>query len=129
MKFKTIKEELEYVQLWEENERLAYVGQMLDTFARLEFKKEITVTHIFRTPEEHAALYSATPAEERPATSPHLTWEALDIRSSDFTADQIPRLTRFLNCLTYRGGKPTALYHHIAGNAFHFHIAATKGKL
>jgi hypothetical protein len=129
VKYKTIKEELEYVQLWEENERLAYVAQMLDTFSRLEFKKEITITHIFRTPEEHAALYAQTPADERPATSPHMSWEAIDIRSSDFAPDQITRMVRFLNCLTYRAGKPTAIYHQVAGNAFHFHIQVTKGKL
>jgi hypothetical protein len=95
---------------------------MLDNFTRLEFKKEVTITSILRTQEEHDALYAAVPAESKPPRSPHLYWSAVDIRSKDFTDAEIKRMLDFLNCFKNNNGRPVAIYHAIPNNALHFHI-------
>ena len=82
------------------------------------------ITSIYRTKEEHDALYKNTP--NPPPGSVHMAFEGVDIRSSDFSAADIERMLTFLNCFTFRNGKKVALYHQVAGNAFHFHIQFAK---
>lgn len=110
--------------LQQHNPKLANTLTLLSNFTRLEFKKDITLTSVFRTQAEHDALYANTPEDKRPKSSPHMFWKAADIRSKDFSDAEIKRMLTFLNCFTYTSGqgKPVALYHTIAGNTFHFHI-------
>jgi len=112
----------EYAELPVHNPRMIQVLLALSLFCEAEFKKHIMITSIFRTQQEHDALYAATEPAKRPLTSPHMTWEGVDLRSSTFTDAEITRMVAFLNMFTYRGGKPVALYHKIAGGANHFHI-------
>lgn len=84
---------------------------------------DVCITSIFRTPEEHKALYAATPEAQRPATSPHMRWEAADIRSTDFDSNEITRMLAFLNTWSGINGKPAAIYHTIIAGAPHFHVS------
>lgn len=127
MRFKTDRINKEfYNDLPTKNKKLYTVLMLLDNFTQLEFGKDICLTDIFRTKEEFDSLYSQTPPDKRPVTSPHMFWNAADIRSTDFNEPQIKRMLTFLNCFTYASGqgKPVSLYHCIAGNVFHFHIQA-----
>lgn len=99
---------------------------MLADFVHFEFKEDLVVTSIFRTQAEHDALYALTPPDKRPKTSPHMYWNAFDIRSTVFSDAEKQRMLKFLNCFTYLTGqgKPVAILHSIAGNVEHFHVQA-----
>lgn len=113
----------EYDKLLTVNPKLHKLIDILDCFAQMELGKELTVTCIFRTKEENDALYAATPPSQRPPTSPHCFFHAVDLRSSDFTDLQINRIVAFANQFTYEGGaRKVALYHEISGNVKHLHI-------
>lgn len=120
MRFKEQRESAEYTQLLAQNNRLWWLLSCIDVFCKFELHKDICITSVFRTPEEHKALYAATP--NPPVSSPHMFWEAADIRSSDFTQTEIDRMVKFANEFTFRNGKQVALYHQVSGNAYHFHI-------
>lgn len=122
MQFKTDRLREEMNQLLVKNTELWKLMDVLDVYAKLEFSKDIVITSIFRTEEENAALYAATPIDKRPARSPHMDWKAVDIRSSNFTDAEITKMLAFLNCFTNKNGKRIALYHEIPGNVKHFHI-------
>lgn len=124
MQFKSERISKEYNNLTYENPKLFYLLFYLDQFCWLEFEKRITLTHIFRTVEEHNELYKETPESKRPATSPHMYWKACDIRSSTFSGPEITRMLKFLNTWSYKSGqgKAVAIYHAIAGNVNHFHV-------
>ena len=125
MKFKTKELDREFSQLTVENVKLTKIIYCIDFFCQAQFGKEITITHIFRTPEQHRALYSLTP--NPPASSPHMRWEAVDLRSSDFTKPEIDKMLSVLNQFTVYGGqRKCAIHHAIAGNVEHFHIQSSK---
>ena len=88
------------------------------------FSKDIVITSIYRSPEEQAILYANDP---NPIIhSPHETWEAFDLRSSDFDSEEIQRIKDFANTFPYRNGLPSCLYHVIPGNVYHFHFQVAK---
>lgn len=125
-KFKDARIEKEYNELPVHNPRLAKLLRAAETFVELEFKKEIVYTSIFRTQAEHDALYAQTPPGLKPASSPHMFWEAADLRSTIFTDEEINRLLGFLNTFTFRNGKQVSICHAVAGGAMHFHIQYSK---
>lgn len=123
MQFKTDAEKHEWAELDIKNPKLHKLVALLDEYTQLNFDKEITLTEIFRTKEEFDALYSATPAEKRPADSPHCHWLAADIRSSTFSDEELDKIRIFLNTFKYKdGSKPVCLIHAIAGNVKHVHV-------
>lgn len=128
IKFKDTKLEREYNELPVHNARLYKLLSALNAFCELELSKDIVITHLYRTQAEHDSLYAKTPPAQRPGRSPHQDWNAVDLRSSVFNDAEIKRMLSFLNCFTYRAGKPVAMYHAIAGNVFHYHIQFEKEK-
>lgn len=126
IKFKTLREETEYGELFTENSRLCELLHNIESFVHLEFKKEIVITSIHRTEAEHQALYVSTPEAQRPKSSVHCQWEGLDLRSSIYTESEINRIVNFVNQFTFRNGKKACLYHEIPGNARHLHIQYSK---
>lgn len=126
MRFKTDREKTEFEQLPSYNYRLQNLLNALDIFVAMEFGKDICITSIHRTQAEHDALYANTAAAQKPVSSPHIFWEAADIRSTDFTPEEIGRMVNFLNQFKFRNGKNVGMYHQIAGGALHFHIQYAK---
>lgn len=122
MNFKTKRQCDDFAKLGINNPKLLNIITLLDHYTILQLKKEITITDVFRTKEEFDSLYSATPAENRPKDSPHCHWNAVDIRSSDFTSEEIKDMLQFLNTFKNSNGKPVAIYHAISGNVNHFHV-------
>lgn len=128
IQFKTQREQDEYNKLLVFNPKLHALVQALSIFVEQEFNKPVLITSVFRTPAEHAALYAETPADKRPATSPHMRWEALDLRDSIYTPREIEKTLAFLNLFTYQGGqRAVAIRHTIAGNVSHYHLQYGKG--
>jgi len=101
------------------NARLVKVLTMVTLYCELEFKKDVVVTCVRRTPEENAAQGGIP-------NSPHTVWNAADLRSSTFSSTEIQKVVTFLNCLTYRAGKNTAMAHQVPGGVMHFHIQCLK---
>lgn len=124
MQFKSERIALEYQTLQQKNEKLWRLISLADQFSKLELGgKEITLTMIYRTQAEHDELYKDTPASQKPKVSPHQLWQAVDIRSSIYSAREIERLLAFLNNFTYQGGqRKVSSYHMVAGNTYHFHV-------
>lgn len=128
MRFKTPRQQTEFDQLKLMNPKLRHIALSLDSFCQAEFGKDICITDIYRTQEEFNALYSATPLERRPTSSPHLTWGAFDVRSSECTTQEKQSMVQFLQRFSYGDGsaRPVALLHTIAGNVEHFHVQRGK---
>lgn len=102
------------------NKRLAMILNMVANYSTHEFSKELIITCIYRSPTENSALYAQS---VEPSWRPHTQWLAVDLRSSIYTDAEIQKLLSFLNSFTVFGGnRKCAIYHQIAGNAFHFHV-------
>ncbi len=122
MKFKTLRIEAEYNQLFLRNPKLLSLLKAVNEYSTTELGKEPVITELLRSEEEYQALYAANPAA-LPASRPHSKWQAADLRSSIYTPREIERLLAFIHCFTFYGGqRTTAIYHMIAGNVPHFHI-------
>lgn len=124
LKFKTDQERDEWVQMGFKNPRLVdAIIDLADTM-QLMFGKDITLTEVFRTPDEQTALYKDE--AQKVAKSPHSFWKAVDIRSRDLTQHQIDFAVQYLNT-KYKNasGRPVAIFHKIAGGADHIHVQLT----
>jgi len=121
LKFKTPAQREQWVAMGTKNPALVDLVIDVSEYITLMFGKETVLTSILRTPEEQAALYAASPTKV--VNSPHLTYEAVDLRSSLYTPEEIASICAYLN-LTYRNanGKKVAIFHKIPGNVDHMHI-------
>lgn len=128
VQFKTPREQDEFNKLLVHNPKLYSVAQALSIFVEQEFNKPVIITSILRTAEEQAELYKDVPADKKVLSSPHMRWEAFDLRDSIYSPREIERMLSFLNMFTYQGGqRAVAIRHTIAGNVSHFHVQAGKG--
>lgn len=107
--------EKEFHELPYRNPRLYAVLRMLSYYCQIELKQDVVITEVYRDPATNAAQGGI-------ANSPHLTWEAVDIRSLIYTPEEIEKIKNFLNCVTFRHGKQTCVFHQVPGGAPHFHI-------
>ncbi len=115
IQFKTPRIADEWLLLGLKNDRLKGVLLALEQFVEIEFRKDVVITCLLRTQQENSACGGII-------MSPHLSWQAADLRSSIYTEAEINRMVTFLNQFTYRDGKKTALYHRVVGGAPHFHV-------
>lgn len=121
--FKTDRIRKEFLELQSRNPHLFSLLDELNIWVSNNLRKDIVITHLYRTKAEHDALYAQTPPEKRPKLSPHTLWQAADIRSKGFTDQEIGAIVKFItNRFKNPSGKPTAFAHAIAGGAFHVHI-------
>lgn len=120
--FKTDNEREEFAQLGTKNPKLLDLLIDAGEFTVAMYNKPIVITSIYRSPEEQAALYSQSSVKV--PNSPHMSWEAADLRSSTFDEHERTRICEYLN-LRYsnKNGKKVAFCHAIAGQAYHFHVA------
>ena len=105
----------EYTSLALRNWRLFNLLSALEVFVRLELKKDLIITEIYRDAATNSAQGGI-------ANSPHMTWEGVDIRSWIYTEAEIQRILAFLNTFTFRNGKQVGVYHAVKNGAPHFHI-------
>ncbi len=122
--FKTPRIEREFNELPLRNKRLLILLQMASQYSEFEFRKEITITDLYRTPEENAKIYASS---TEPVNRPHTLWEGADLRSSIYKPNEIYKFVNFLNLFTSYGGKRiTAFCHTVPGGAPHFHLQTSK---
>ncbi len=119
IQFKSPRIADEFLDLGRQNSRLKQLLTTLELFVELEINKDVYLTCILRTAKENAAVGGID-------ASPHLRWEAVDLRSSIYSQDEIDRMLAFLNQFTYRNGKRVGVFHLIAGGAPHLHIQYLK---
>lgn len=119
--FKTNRERSEYAALATENPRLFDLVHDLVEYVFTMLHKDVVLTSVHRTPEEQAALYAQ--AGHKVLVSKHFSWEAVDLRSSIYTADEIVGITNYLRS-QYKD--VFVLYHELEGNTYHFHLALSK---
>jgi hypothetical protein len=120
----------ELSQLPIHNPKLRMILDLAWQYVWIEFKKDLTVTELFRTPEENHALYLETIKNggKEPDWRPHTQWMAFDLRSSNLIPSEISKLLSFLNLITvFSGQRKCAVYHTIQGNVAHFHVQSDKG--
>lgn len=120
IRFKDPSVEKEFNQLPVHNKRLYKALLMLEQYLDLEIKKDLILTEIYRDPTENAKQGGIP-------NSPHMNWEAADLRSFIYTEEEIAKITAFLNQLTFRNGKETCVYHAVKNGAPHLHIQVAKG--
>lgn len=117
-----LKSELETLKI--KNKQLYDLLFNLADWIKDQFKKDLTITGIFRTDEEQAAIYKNDKKyQKRPFQSPHQFWDAFDLRDSTFTKDEIPKIIKYLND-TYNPKNRYAVtsMDHSVGLGWHFHV-------
>ena len=115
IKFKDASVEAEYYALPFQNKRMRELLQALDIFVTLELGKELMITEIYRNWHDNTAQGGIP-------TSPHMTWEGVDLRSWIYTDAEIQRIVGFLNQFRFRNGKQVCVYHAVKNGAPHLHI-------
>lgn len=121
-----LKTELD--SLKEKNKPLYDLVFDLADWIKDQFKKEVIITGIFRTNEEQAAIYANDAKyKKKPFKSPHQFWDALDLRDSVFTKEEIPKIVQHINdnYTKTNAYKITAMDHSV-GAGWHFHIQYRK---
>jgi hypothetical protein len=122
IEFKTSRERSEFGELVSKNPKLFYIITQLADYTMNTYGKSIVLTSIYRSPEENAILYKDTPVDKRPKAQPHTIWGAVDVRSHNFTEEEITATTAWGNAkFKNPSGKAICIYHCIAGGSPHWH--------
>jgi len=125
IKFKTKRIAKEYLSPDLSDDLLSIIC-ILSAYCQLEFKKDITITGIYRTQEEQEKIYSKNKQfKKAPWYSVHQFWRGMDIRSKNFTKKECDKIVLFLNMITYDTIHNTVVYHDV-GLAKHFHLQSKK---
>lgn len=91
--------------------------------------KETIITMIFRTQEEQDSIYKDDKKyQKKKFISPHQLWGAADIRSLNFTPEEIKKIEDYLNTTHNKSNVYawTAKNHKVGSGAMHFHIQLAK---
>lgn len=118
--YKTDRLQDEFFELDEHNDPLEELVWDVAEYCAREFDKTITITMIYRTQEEQEDIYG----EKYTKKSPHQFWQAVDLRSRDFTDDEIKQLVDYLNNKYDKKNYYdwTAKSHEVNNRGEHFHI-------
>lgn len=130
IKFKNDSERLrlEFDDLRGKNKPLQELLWDLAAYTTDTFNKTITITMIGRTQKEQDNIYAGkerngVPYKDRPWKSPHQFAHAVDLRSRDFTDDEIRQIEDYLNAKYNQDNyySFTAKDHNV-GLGDHFHL-------
>lgn len=116
----------EYTDLPYENNPLYELIEDIAKYCKKEFDKMIMITMIYRTQEEQESIYG----EGYTKKSPHQFWHGVDLRSRDFTEEEIKQLVDYINEKYNETNyyKFTAKCHEVGNHGMHFHIQYLKDK-
>lgn len=135
IKYKNDSERLriEHEALEKANNDLYFLLDDLSRFLWAEFEQELVITMINRTQDEQDEIYAGTVRsdgrsyDDRPWTSPHQYNHAADIRSRDFTEEQIQQIEDYLNAkYNQHNYYRWTAKNHTVGHGWHFHIQFVK---
>lgn len=115
----------EWAQLLQKNAALAQVVWDLNVFVDYNFKKDVIITHLYRTQQQQEKFYGKKTTRK----SPHQYWGAVDIRDSIYSRTELGAMVEFLKFydkwnsygLMKSSQSRTVLRHNI-GLGMHFHI-------
>jgi len=130
LKPKTNKIGDEFLTLETRNPPLAAIMKDLADFVQIEYNKDVWMTHIFRTKDQQKQIYAQESAKKQQGSSPHMRWEAVDIRDRIYTEREKKAIGSYLKkhydstneLATLKSGSRTYWLHAIKGGAMHFHI-------
>lgn len=125
IKFKTDRVCNEFEELQDKNYYLEDLINDVAQYCKKEFDKNITITMIYRTDEEQDNIYKDNERYQfKKFKSPHQFWQAVDLRSRDFTEEEITQLVDYINKKynVQNYYKWTAKNHEVNGHGEHFHI-------
>lgn len=115
----------EWSTLLRKNPALAQVVWDLNAFVSDNYRKDVVITHLFRTEAQQKAFYGKATKRK----SPHQIWSAVDIRDSIYTSEEIGAMTDFLKFYDkwnklriIRSSKSRTVLRHNIGHGMHFHI-------
>ena len=108
---------LEYRELGVVNSGLKDIIKDLSEYTSSNFNKPITITHIGRTDKEQEEIY---PGENK--TSPHQLNHAVDIRSWEFSGEEIEKIVNYLNAKHNPNNYYTTALYHDMGYGIHIHV-------
>jgi hypothetical protein len=93
-------------------------------FVAREFNETLTVTDVWRSDARQIELYGGI----MPAFgNVHGDWRAVDLRTRDFTPEQIRTVNAHIEQHWKRlDGKPVMLYHSVGSQGFHWHVQVPK---
>lgn len=120
LEFKTTRIRDEFSQLLTKNQRLFYLLTELTIYVGEKHKKPVVLTSIIRTPEEQAELYKKSPIKVQ--NSPHMRWEAVDLRSTIYTQSEASDILDYINSRIKNPDGRKSFIHAIPGGAVHFHV-------
>ena len=99
--------------------KLQHLLHWLDLWSVQRTGYDAVITTLIRTPAEHQAIY---PGQVPPPLTPHIDGRGADLRSSNYTPEQIDLMVADCNAAFPRtDGKPTLLFHKISTSVFHLH--------
>ena len=106
------------------NRKLRFMVNAIDNFCQYHFDNEITITHIIRNQEQQDSFYANDPVYQRKSwKSVHQYGRGVDLRSYDFTDDEIAKLCEFVNqVFPYGDGIHKACICHNVGRGKHIHV-------
>jgi len=119
---KRIEYEFNYDAVLED--KLKKIVYILSLYCEVEFNKDITITHIYRTEMEQNDIYHKSEKyQNKPWKSVHQFGRGVDVRSHNFNKIEIEKIKSFINGITYREGSATlTCIHHDIGLGEHFHL-------
>jgi len=125
--FKTTRQEQEWEEAVAGEKRIIPVVLYAAELSLRLFGKQVVVTGILRTDQEHRALLKRLGIDYYPTV--HSFWRGVDLRSWIYTPDERDMLVAAINRrFDYGRGKRCALYHDIgAGGHFHLQTPSEKG--
>lgn len=117
MLFKTERQQQEWNSP-ELDPRLRGIVLAVAEFVWRNYKRSAVITSIWRSDAEQKSIYG----EDVKKLSPHQFWRGIDMRTRDYTQDEITGIIAFLNKNWPRvDGKPLVIYHDV-GRGDHLHI-------
>jgi hypothetical protein len=131
-KFKNNSERLkaEFDELVEKNLELAQLIGDLTRFTQEQYGKDVVITMIDRTDAEQDEIYkNDAKYKVKKFRSPHQgLWQAVDLRTSIYTAEEITEIELYLNTKYNPTNyfKWTARNHVVGSGAMHFHVQLAK---
>lgn len=113
----------------ENNELWEMVLNNIVPYCQTNFSKDVTVTMIYRTQEEQDRIYKGKTNsrgreyDKDPWRSPHQFWHSVDLRSRNFTPQEIQQVSDYINNLY----NPLNFYrftisNHDVGLGWHWHL-------
>lgn len=127
MEFKTDRIRNEWTQLRAKNYALYAMVESLEDFVGAELNKKVLLTCIYRSQADQESIYGRGTKR----SSPHMRWEAVDLRDWIYTPAEKDKIIKWLKAnydqtnqlsVIRPAASRTVWLHVVPGQAWHFHL-------